>query len=82
MNELRKILILVFIFIGICVIAITASIKYENKHSIIPKPKTYEQGLWDGANGAFMYVLRTKQIKDDTLHVEITKLDSILHNLK
>lgn len=40
--------------------------------------KTYEQGLWDGFNRAFVYLDHTGQIKD-TLKIEITIADSILH---
>jgi len=40
--------------------------------------KTYEQGLWDGFNRAFIYLDHTGQIKD-SLTIEITIADSILH---
>lgn len=41
--------------------------------------KTYEQGLWDGFNKTMKYLDQIGYIKD-TVHIEITKLDSVLHS--
>lgn len=40
--------------------------------------KTYEQGLWDGFNQTMKYLDKEGYLKD-TVKIEITTLDSMLH---
>ncbi len=82
----QKKIIVVFILlallsIGIKFIAKQKSGGLDEKQVVTVQQKTYEQGLWDGFNGAFKYLDYTHQIKD-TLHIEITIADSILHAKK
>jgi hypothetical protein len=50
----------------------------DTKQVEITETKTYEQGLWDGFNKTMKYLDQIGYIKD-TVHIEITKLDSVLH---
>lgn len=75
-------------FIALALLTFGIQFIYKQKHGgldaekvEITETKTYEQGLWDGFNGAFKYLDYTGQIKD-TLHIEITIADSILHAKK
>ena len=51
----------------------------DTKQVEITQTKTYEQGLWDGFNKTMKYLDQIGYIKD-TVHIEITKLDSVLHS--
>jgi hypothetical protein len=44
----------------------------------ITNEKTYEQGLWDGFNQTMKYLDKKGYLRD-TVKVEITTLDSMLH---
>lgn len=44
--------------------------------------KTYEQGLWDGFNRTLEYLNSKGYLINDTMKVEITEVDSVLHSTK
>jgi hypothetical protein len=82
----RRIMIIAMMFAMLAISGIWLTLNEKNggldKEQVqIVETKTYEQGLWDGFNGAFRYLDYTGQIKD-TLHIEITIADSILHAKK
>jgi hypothetical protein len=73
---------LYIMIVSIAVIGLMFFINKEDKNGkvnmeSIPE-KTYEQGLWDGFNRTIKYLDKTGYMKD-TLRIEITELDSMLH---
>jgi hypothetical protein len=46
----------------------------------ISNQKTYEQGLWDGFNRTLEYLNYKGYLIKDTMSVEITEVDSVLHS--
>jgi hypothetical protein len=41
--------------------------------------KTYEQGLWDGFNRTLKYLEHKNYLTKDTVKIDITEIDSVLH---
>jgi hypothetical protein len=72
-------IVLALLSIGIEFINKTKHGGLDTKQVEITQQKTYEQGLWDGFNKTMKYLDQIGYIKD-TVHIEITKLDSVLHS--
>lgn len=76
---------MVIAFLAIAVFQIAS--KQKNKGLDIEQvrtaeDKTYEQGLWDGFNRTLEYLNSKKYLTKDSIKIEITELDSVLHSTK
>lgn len=76
---------MIIAFLAIAVFQIAS--KQKNKGLDIEQvrtaeDKTYEQGLWDGFNRTLDYLNSKKYLTKDSIKIEITELDSVLHSTK
>jgi hypothetical protein len=81
---MNKRFLVIFIALALLLFGVEFIIKQKNggldtKQVEITETKTYEQGLWDGFNKTMKYLDQIGYIKD-TVHIEIIKLDSVLHS--
>lgn len=69
----------IFITITIGIILLIISLIFENKQGWYNKQtKTYEQGLYEGANETLKYLVEKNYITEDIAKNEINKIDSVL----
>jgi hypothetical protein len=70
-----KILVISIISSALLMIVLTLLIEYKN---IKYASKTYEYGLYEGANETLKYLVEKNYINEDVRKNEMSKIDSIL----
>lgn len=70
-----KILAISFILFIMIIIVLTLLIEYEDRNYT---PKTYERGLYEGANETLKYLVEKNYINEDVAKIEINKSSSLL----
>jgi hypothetical protein len=68
----------IIISIGIGLVLLYFSIKFEEEQGLYNKQKTYEQGMFEGANETLKYLVEMNYITEDVAKNEISKIDSVL----
>lgn len=80
MKKTSLILISIMILIILGIFVYNTDKTKENVSIENPRVPTYEQGLWDGANGMLKYLYEHNYLTKDSVKIEITELDSVLHS--